>query len=84
MKGRTLLCVRLPASGRSYDFWVPDDMCMAEMARLVCQAMELLEPDLFLYTGDQTLMYAPTGQIQQPSATVGQIGFVDGDPFVIV
>lgn len=84
MKPRTLFCVRLPATGRCYDFWVPDDLRMQEAGQLICQAMESLEPDFFRFTGQQALMYERTGQIQQPDATVGQIGFVDGDRFVIL
>lgn len=84
MRGKTLLHVTLPATGRGHDFWVPDDMRMHDAAYLICQAVQSVEPDAFLYTGEQTLMYEPTGQIQQPAATVGQIGFADGDRFVIV
>ncbi len=84
MKSRTLFCVRLPATGRCYDFWVPARLCMREASQLICQAMESLEPEFFCFTGQQTLMYERTGQIQQPEATVAQIGFVNGDRFVII
>ncbi len=46
--------------------------------------MQNIESDFFLYTGAQTLMYERTGQIQDPGATVGEIGFTDGDAFVVV
>lgn len=84
MVGKTLLSVKLPATGKSYDFWVPDDMRMQEVGEMVCQAMQTIEPDFFAKTGAQALMYERTGQIQQPDALVGEIGFVDGDKFVIV
>ena len=81
---KTLINVKLPATGKDYDFWVPDDMCMQEVSQLVGQAMQNIEPDFFLYTGDQSLMYERTGQLQNPAATVGEIGFTDGDVFVLV
>ena len=84
MKGKTLIAAKLPATGKTYDFWVSDDSYMQEVSQLVCQAMEAIEPEFFRYTGQQTLIYGRTGQIQDPSATVGEIGFVDGDAFIIV
>lgn len=84
MASRTLINVKLPATGKEYDFWVPDDLCMQEVSHLVCQAMQTIEPDFFCYTGAQSLMYARTGQIQEPAATVAQIGFTDGDAFIVI
>ncbi len=84
MMDSTLFCVELPATAKSYDFWVPDDMTMQEASRLIGQAMQMIEPDHFLFTGTQALMYRRTGQIQDPAATVSQIGFVDGEQFVLV
>lgn len=81
---KTLFDVKLPATNRHYDFWVPDDMTMGDVSALICQAMQNIEPDFFANTGESALMYLRTGQIQDPSATVGQIGFINGDQFVLV
>lgn len=84
MHDKTLIAVKLPATGKMYDFWVPDNLCMQDVSSLVCEAMQNIEPNFFLNTGFQTLMYERTGQIQDPSATIGEIGFADGDRFVLV
>ncbi len=84
MKEKTLIAVKLPATGKTYDFWVSDDLYMQEVSQLICQAMQTIEPEFFRYTGQQTLIYGRTGQIQDASATVGEIGFVNGDVFIIV
>lgn len=84
MKEQTLLNIKLPVTGKEYDFWVPDAMPMQEVSELICQAMQNIEPEYFLYTGEQTLMYERTGQIQNPAATVEEIGFTDGDTFVLI
>lgn len=84
MNNKTLIAVKLPATGKVYDFWVSDDLCMQDVGSLVCEAMQNIEPSFFLNTGTQTLMYERTGQIQNPSATIGEIGFSDGDRFVLV
>lgn len=81
---KTLFNVMLPATGKRYDFWVPDAMPMQEASSLVCQALQIVESDAFCYDGNQVLMYERTGQMQEPLATVAQIGFVDGDRFVVV
>lgn len=84
MTGKTLLDVKLPATNKHYDFWVPDNMAMSDVSALIAQAMQNIEPDFFEDTGSSALMWLRTGQIQDPSATVGEIGFVDGDRFVLV
>lgn len=84
MNDKVLLSVKLPATGKSYDFWVPIDMSMGSVSRLVCEAMQNIEPDFYLATENSTLMYVRTGQIQDPSAVVGEIGFANGDRFVLV
>ena len=81
---KTLFDVMLPATGRRYDFWVPDDLTMQQASELVAEAMQVAEPSFYRRTPDAALMYEQTGQIQQPDATVAEIGFVDGDRFVLV
>lgn len=84
MDDKTLLRVKLPATGKHYDFWVPDALSMEEVVQRICQAMQAIEPDFFRYTGRQTLMCALTGQIPDGRATPEELGLVDGSPFVVV
>lgn len=84
VSSKTLFSVTLPATGKSYDFWVPNDMCMVDVNRLVAEAMQTIEPDYFASSVDSALMYLRTGQLQDPAATVGEIGFTDGDKFMLV
>ena len=81
---KTLFDVMLPATGRRYDFWVPDDLTMQEASELVAEAMQVAEPAYYRSTPDAALMYAKTGEIQDPASTVAEIGFTDGDRFVLV
>lgn len=84
MNDKTLFSVTLPATGKAYDFWVPNGMCMIDVNRLVAEAMQTIEPDYFIASSDSALMYLRTGQLQNPAATVGEIGFTDGEKFVLV
>lgn len=81
---KTLFDIFLPATGRRYDFWVPSDMQMQVVAELVAEAMQVAEPDFYYATPNAALMYLPTGEIQRADATVAEIGFTDGDRFVLV
>lgn len=81
---KTLFDILLPATGHHYDFWVPDDMQMQAVTELVAEAMQVAEPSFYRATPDAALMYVPTGEIQHPSVTVAEIGFTDGDRFVLV
>ena len=84
MNDETLFSVTLPATGKSYDFWVPNSMCMIDVNRLVAEAMQAIKPNYFISSNDSALMYLRTGQLQNPAATVGEIGFTDGEKFVLV
>jgi len=81
---KILFDILVPATGRHYDFWVPDDLTMQEASALVSEAVQVAEPAYYRSTPDAALMYVPTGQVQNPHATVAQIGFTDGDCFVLV
>ena len=84
MDGKTLFDVLLPATGKHYDFWIPDDMCMQQAAQLVSQAMGVAEPDFYFPSKDAALLFSETGEIQDPRVTVAEIGFIDGDCFVLI
>ena len=81
---KILFDVLLPATGRRYDFWVPGELTMQEASELVANALQVAEPLYYRSSPDAALMYEPTGMIQDPAASVAQIGFGDGDRFVLV
>ena len=81
---KLLFDVLLPATGKRYDFWVPDDLPMQEISSLVAAAMQVGEPMYYRATPDAALAYMRTGEIQNPAATPAQIGFTDGERFVLV
>ena len=81
---KVLFDVFLPATGKHYDFWVPANARMQVVTELIAQAMQVAESDYYCASRMSALMYTPTGQIQEPSATVAEIGFTNGDSFVLV
>lgn len=84
MMAKVLFDVLLPATGRRYDLWVPDDLPMQQVGLLVSEALQVAEPSFHRATPDDALMYQQTGEIPEPFATAWQIGYVDGDRFVLV
>ena len=84
MENKVLINVELPAKGETYDFWVPANMTIQAASDLVADAMQVIEPDFYKNNGDAALMYLPTGQIQQPHATIAEIGCTNGDRFVLI
>lgn len=84
MKQKVLFDVKLPATGRHYDFWVPQDAPMQVVTNLISEAMQVIEPDFYLADDNAALLYRRTGEIQNPKASVGEIGFTNGDQFVLI
>ena len=81
---KTLVSVLLPATGKSYDFWVPNDMSMREATTLISEAMQIAEPSFYKRSADAALMYIATGEIPPANATIAEIGFTDGDRFSLI
>ncbi len=84
MKQKVLFEVILPVNEGHYDFWVPRDASMQIVTQLISQAMQVIEPDFYLSTPDAALLYVRTGEIQNPFATVAEIGFTNGDKFILI
>ena len=81
---KTLFNVLLPATGKRYDLWVPDDMPMQQASSLVAEALQVAEPAYYSATPDATLMHVATGEIPKAQSTVAELGFTDGTRFVLL
>ena len=81
---KTLLDIYLPLTGKHYDFWVPNSLQIQTAAELISQALQLVEPDFYRSSANAALMYLDTGELQKPDATIGQIGFANGDRLALV
>ena len=81
---KTLFDVLLPATGKRYDFWVPNDMPMQQVSELIAEAMQVAEPSFYRKTPNAMLMYMPTGQIPDMQASAVELGFTDGDRFALM
>lgn len=84
MKQKILFDITLPATQRHYDFWVPTASSMQDVTSLVSEAMQVIEPDFYRADEDAALMLKRTGEIQSPNATVYEIGFANGEQFLLL
>lgn len=81
---KTLFTVKLPATGKESDFWVPEDLPMQTATELIAQATEVANPDFYTCSSNAALMFEATGEILNPSATAAEIGLTDGSRFVLL
>lgn len=81
---KVLFDVLLPATGRHYDFWVPEDMPLGEIGGLVADAMQVAEPSFYSYSDNALLMHVATGRIVNARLTAEEQGFFDGERFVLL
>lgn len=78
MNEKILVNVLLPATGRTYDLWVPTDMLIGEASSLIIGILESREHDRFKATANNALYSGDTGDMLDPNSTIGQAGLVCG------
>ncbi|WEV69762.1 hypothetical protein OZX73_02485 [Bifidobacterium sp. ESL0775] len=84
MNRKTMLHVALPATRRTYDIAVPEDMSIHDASYLSAQILAEREPDRYAAQGDITFMDSRTGALINPNATVRQAGLADGSQVTLV
>lgn len=83
MNDKILVNVLLPATGKTYDLWVPGDMTIHDAAPLITAILESREQGRFIATPENTLFSGETGEMIDPCLTVGQAGLVCGSRLAI-
>lgn len=84
MSEKILVSVKLPATRKSYDFWVPSDMSIHDAAGLISTLLEGREGDRFKANDGNALMLAYTGDLLDPNSTMGGNGLVNGSRLALV
>lgn len=83
-RNKLLVSVMLPATRKTYDFWVPSDMSIRDAGQLIASILETRERDRFSATPGNALMSGETGNLIDPRCTVGEAGLVNGSRLVLV
>ena len=78
------LSILLPATGREYKCIVSDGISVQEATESIADFMQHSEPSFYGKTPDAALMLIATGQIQTPTALIGELGLRDGARLAIL
>lgn len=84
MRRKRLLNVMLPATRRTYSFWVTNTMTLHEMSGLVSEMLGRRERKYFTPSQDHLFMRRDTGEILDLNSTVAETGLSDGTHLVLV
>lgn len=84
MNGKTLLAIMLPATKKTYDFWVPSDMTLHDATLLITEALESREKHFFAPDAHNTFMAQDTGELLDHNHTIESLGLINGSRLVLV
>ena len=84
MKGKLLIPVTLPATGKTYDLWVPLSMQLHEVAQLTATILESKERAFFTKNASHSFMLKETGEMLDGSLSAEELGFKNGTSIVLV
>jgi hypothetical protein len=84
MNNKLLLNVLLPATGASYDLWVPKELTVFECTRLIGRLLGEAEGRFYCATADTALYLRQTGDELRADIYVGDLGFCNGVKLILM
>lgn len=84
MNEKRLLNIMLPATQKTYDFWIPCSMTAHDACALIAGMLERRERDRFAAGPSDMLMSRDTGELLDPGSTIRETDLVNGSRLVLV
>jgi hypothetical protein len=84
MDNKVLINVLLPATGKTYDFWVPERMTAHDAALFVAEILGQRESSYFANTGSNVLALRETGAILEQNTTFAEHGITCGHELMLL
>ncbi len=84
MENDILVEILIPASGRTYDTWLPRDRPLGELLPLVKQVFGELAEGLFTPTEDTALYDMDSGRILETDDTPERLGLENGSRLYLI
>lgn len=84
MKNKTLFCVRLPATDKSFDLWVPHDLSVAKVTKLALDLLQEQEKRNFKADDNVSCYLKEDGEELDPNKLIGEYGFANGTTLVLI
>jgi hypothetical protein len=81
---KVLFNVMLPATGRSYELWVPKELTVSEATQLIARILAEQENRFFEPTAETALFDGITGDELSISERVGTLGYANGTRLILV
>ncbi|MDR3307505.1 MAG: hypothetical protein LBS58_01220 [Coriobacteriales bacterium] len=84
MNEKTLFSVFLPATGRSYELWIPDELAVFEATQLVSRILSNSASDFFAASAATALYDKSNGTELEMDRLMVDYGYVNGSELILV
>jgi len=84
METKTLFSVLLPATNKTYEMWVPDELSVYDATRLICKILAEQEDRYFVPGQTSALYEKASGDELDINTRIGELGFVSGTQLMLV
>ncbi|MDR2106593.1 MAG: hypothetical protein LBP24_04220 [Coriobacteriales bacterium] len=84
MSTKLLVNVLLPATGKSYDVWVPRELMVFECAQLIGRLLSEAEGRFYRAGPDTALYLRQTGDELRAEVYMGNLGFCNGTKLILI
>lgn len=84
MNTKTLFLVRLPATDKSFELWLPHELSVSKSAKFVATLLEEKEKRFFKSSSTSTLYLASDGVELDANKFIGEYLFINGTELVLI
>ncbi|MDR0499679.1 MAG: hypothetical protein LBG97_00310 [Coriobacteriales bacterium] len=84
MDEKVLVNVMLPATGKTYDFWVPTSTTIHDATIFIANILSQREHSMFQTTGESALALRDTGMILDHNTTFADHNIINGFELLLV
>ena len=81
---KVLFDILLPATGRTYEIWIPKDLTVFEAAQLASRLLAEQESRFFMPNRETALFDRPSGDELDVNERVGRLGYANGAHLILV
>ena len=84
MNNKVLVEIIVPATAQKYDVYIPLDVKMSDVVKMVAKALSDLSEGKYKATDDAILCDAKTGNIFDISVVVAELGINNGSQLILI
>jgi hypothetical protein len=84
LKDKTLFSIFLPATQKSYELWIPNELSVYVAKELVCKILADQEARYFISDANTALYEKASGNELDVNSRVGDLDYVNGTQLVLV